>query len=110
MRRWLHFAGCFILPTSLVVWVAWYLAWYTSIPLKMAASPEIVILASDQIQDRVCSTVVQIAESSIKDHGFFSVGLSGGSLAKLLCLGLKSRPGIGEPPSSSSTRYSGTSS
>lgn len=107
MQRWLHFAGCFALPTSLV---AVLLAWYT----KMAAPPEIVILASDQIQDRVCSTVVQIAETSIKDHGFFSVGVSGGSLAKLLCAGLKNRQEIGEPtylhPRSSSARHVGSSS
>lgn len=93
MRRWLHFAGCYVLPTSLVVWVAWCI----SLPTKMAAPPEIVVLTPDQIQEKVCTAVVQIAESSIKDHGFFSVGVSGGSLAKVLCLGLKSRPGIGEP-------------
>ena len=94
MRRCLHFAGCCVLPTSLVVvWVAWCI----NSPTKMAAPPEIVVLAPDQIQEKVCAAVVQIAESSIKDHGFFSVGVSGGSLAKVLCLGLKSRPGIGEP-------------
>ena len=97
MQRWLHFAGCLVLPTSLVVvGVAWCLAWYANVRPKMAAPPEIVVLASDQIQDKVCNNVVQIAESSIKDHGFFSVGVSGGSLAKLLCTGLKSRPGIGK--------------
>lgn len=96
MQRWLHFAGWLLSTSLVVVGVAWCLAWYANIRPKMAAPPEIVVLASDQIQDKVCNNVVQIAESSIKDHGFFSFGVSGGSLAKLLCTGLKSRPGIGQ--------------
>jgi 6-phosphogluconolactonase len=61
----------------------------------MAASPEIIVVSSEvELQEKVCSAVLSIAESSIKDHGFFSVGVSGGSVSKILTKGLVSKSDI----------------
>lgn len=43
------------------------------------------------LQREVCSLIAQKSSEAIKDHGFFSVGFSGGSLPKIVCPGLLSR-------------------
>jgi len=42
------------------------------------------------LQREVCSLIAQKSLEAIKDHGFFSVGFSGGSLPKIVCPGLLS--------------------
>ena len=105
MNKYLHFIGCYFLPIGLTILLAFLLQDYFSrIQIhaksrnnKMAGAPEIVVLPSDvEIKERICEAVITIAEKSIKDHGFFSVGFSGGSLAKFLAQGLKDRAGIGK--------------
>ena len=40
------------------------------------------------LQREVCSLVAKKSSEAIKDHGFFTVGFSGGSLPKIVCPGL----------------------
>lgn len=40
------------------------------------------------LQDEVCKLIAQKSASSIQDHGFFTIALSGGSSAKIVCSGL----------------------
>lgn len=42
------------------------------------------------LQQEVCSLIAQKSSEAIKDHGFFAVGFSGGSLPKIVCPGLLS--------------------
>lgn len=42
------------------------------------------------LQREVCSLIAQKSSEAIKDHGFFTVGFSGGSLPKIVCPGLLS--------------------
>ena len=42
------------------------------------------------LQREVCSLIAQKSSEAIKDHGFFAVGFSGGSLPKIVCPGLLS--------------------
>ena len=37
------------------------------------------------LQREVCSLIAQKSSEAIKDHGFFAVGFSGGSLPKIVC-------------------------
>ena len=56
------------------------------------ATPEFHIVATgEQLQAQVCDFVVARARKAIEDHGHFSVGLSGGSLAKVVSQGLRER-------------------
>lgn len=48
----------------------------------------------DDLQAEVCQFITANAEKAIADHGHFSVGLSGGSVAKLVTQGLRGRAGI----------------
>ncbi|XP_065914455.1 6-phosphogluconolactonase-like [Dysidea avara] len=58
----------------------------------------VTVLVSDaEVQKTLCDAVVEVATKSITDHDFFSIGLSGGSLAKVLSHGLKDRKDIEWP-------------
>ena len=99
MKKYPHLVGFLILPVLLVLLLV--ILVYRDFANKMAASsPEIVIVSSDvELQEKVCDAVLRIADSSIKDHGFFSVGVSGGSVSKILSKGLVSKSPIGKHPS-----------
>ena len=43
---------------------------------------------TDEIQKYLTDKVLEIADKAVQDHGFFSIGISGGSVAKILCRGL----------------------
>lgn len=53
-----------------------------------------VLDSGAEIQQAVCDRVVQLGASSIKERGVFTVGVSGGSLAKYLSNGLRDRTDI----------------
>lgn len=60
-----------------------------------SGTPQIHVLPSgDEIQKEIADRIVKIANESISDHSFFTLGLSGGSVAKYVSLGLKDRPDI----------------
>ncbi|XP_069120670.1 6-phosphogluconolactonase-like [Argopecten irradians] len=53
------------------------------------AAPMTVVEASDtEVAAKLCEFVVQTANKAIEERGQFTVGFSGGSLAKFLCNGL----------------------
>ena len=59
------------------------------------ASPQLHIVSdSAKLQAEVCDLVSVVAKKSIDDHGHFSVGLSGGSVAKFVSQGLRGRSDI----------------
>lgn len=45
--------------------------------------------SQNEIKQKVAELILSIAEVSINDHGFFSIGVSGGSVAKILTQGLR---------------------
>ena len=47
-----------------------------------------VVDIAEELQTSVISMVESAATASIEDHGFFTLGVSGGSVAKILCQGL----------------------
>lgn len=52
------------------------------------ALPQLHILSSGgDIQKEVCAGILDCAAKSVADHGFFSIGLSGGSVAKIVSQG-----------------------
>lgn len=59
------------------------------------ATPQLHIYSdSGKLQGDVCDFIVSTASKSISDHNHFSVGLSGGSVAKIVSKGLKDRTDI----------------
>ena len=56
-------------------------------------SPPHLHIYSDtsKLQDEVCDFIVAAASASISDHNHFSLGLSGGSVAKIVSKGLRDR-------------------
>lgn len=57
----------------------------------MASKPIFHIIDNqDEIKREVIDLILSIAKASINDHGLFTLGVSGGSVAKLLTQGLKS--------------------
>lgn len=56
------------------------------------AAPTILVLESEaDVSSKLCDLVIEKANSAIERDGKFTVGLSGGSMAKFLCNGLPSR-------------------
>ena len=53
-----------------------------------------VIENADERQAKIVGLTLDAAKQSILDHGFFSIGVSGGSLAKIVCHGLRDKQGI----------------
>ena len=47
-----------------------------------------------EVQKTLCDAVVEVAAKCTVDHDFFSIGLSGGSVAKFITRGLKERSDI----------------
>ena len=56
------------------------------------AAPQLHIHTSgDEVQTKVCDMIAEVAKKSVEDHGFFSVGLSGGSVSKYVSQGFRTR-------------------
>nr|XP_022321101.1 6-phosphogluconolactonase-like [Crassostrea virginica] len=56
------------------------------------AAPTVIILESEtEVSTKLCDIVIEKANSAIERDGRFTLGLSGGSMAKFLCNGLPSR-------------------
>ena len=59
------------------------------------AKPILHIYAnSDELRKTTNDMIMAEEKKSIGDHGFFSIGLSGGSLAKIVCDGLRDRTDV----------------
>ena len=59
------------------------------------AAPQLHIAgSSDELPGQVCDFVAAIAKRAASEHGFFSVGLSGGSVAKFISQGLRDRSDV----------------
>lgn len=59
------------------------------------ASPQLhVFRTGDEVQENVCNRVEEYATKCISDHGNFTVGLSGGSVAKYISQGFISRTNV----------------
>ena len=67
----------------------------SSSSLKKMAKP-ILHVEGDaaDLQKNVISLIENAAKSSIEDHGFFTLGVSGGSVAKILCQGLAKKQDV----------------
>ena len=52
---------------------------------------------SSKLQSTVCDFIASKASLAEKDHGHFSIGLSGGSVSKIVSLGLRDRKDINWP-------------
>ena len=62
------------------------------------ATPQLHIISdSNKVQAEVCDFICTAANKSIRDHGHFSVGLSGGSVAKIVSKGLRDRKDVDWP-------------
>ena len=62
------------------------------------ASPQLHTFSdSSKLQSEVLDYIIATAQASISDHGHFSVGFSGGSVSKILSLGLRDRKDIDWP-------------
>lgn len=48
------------------------------------------LAGEDILRQEICSLIAKKSSEAIKDHGFFAVGFSGGSLPKVVCPGLLS--------------------
>ena len=46
--------------------------------------------SKDDLQEAICSLIAKQSSAAIENHGFFSVGFSGGSLPNIVCPGLLS--------------------
>ena len=58
------------------------------------ATPKIHVIGNaDELQAQVVDLILSIASKAIQDHGFFSIGVSGGSVAKIVSQGLQARKG-----------------
>jgi 6-phosphogluconolactonase len=55
------------------------------------ATPQLHVVSAGDIQDIVCDRVVEYASKCILDRGLFTIGVSGGSVAKYLTQGLGAR-------------------
>ena len=61
----------------------------------MAATPQLHVLGTaDDVQREMCNKLVDYSKECISDHSYFTIGLSGGSVAKYICNGLKHRTDI----------------
>lgn len=61
----------------------------------MAAKPVIHMYTSpDNLFNCTNDMILEEEAKAVKDHGFFAIGVSGGSVAKLICDGLKERPKV----------------
>lgn len=60
------------------------------------ATPQLHIIGdnSSQVQSTVCDFIVSKARQAAQDHSKFSIGLSGGSVSKIVSLGLRDRKDI----------------
>lgn len=59
------------------------------------ASPQLHIFSNnDELKSKVCDFIVAAAKKAAEDHDHFSVGLSGGSVAKIVSQGLRGRSDI----------------
>ena len=62
---------------------------------KKMATPQLHIFSDNsELQKALCDLVAAKSKKSENDHGHFSIGLSGGSLAKMLSQGLRDRKDI----------------
>ena len=68
----------------------------TAPPLQLAmATPQLHIISdSSKIQDTVCDFIAARAKQAAQDHSYFSIGLSGGSVSKIVSLGLRDRKDV----------------
>lgn len=53
-----------------------------------------VLTSEAEVQKTLCDAVVEVGAKSTADHDFFSIGFSGGSVAKFVTRGLKERSDI----------------
>lgn len=59
------------------------------------ATPQLHIFGdSSKLQSSICDFIAAKASLAEKDHGHFSIGLSGGSVSKIVSLGLRDRKDI----------------
>ncbi len=62
--------------------------------IAMAAPQLHIFASSDALQTQACEFIVASSKKAIGDHGYFSVGLSGGSVAKIVPQGLRGRSDV----------------
>ena len=60
----------------------------------MASPQQHIFSDNTKLQSEVISYILAAAKSSIAEHGHFSVGFSGGSVSKIISLGLRDRQDI----------------
>lgn len=61
----------------------------------LMATPQLhIINDSSQLQDKVCDFIIEKAKEALKHHAHFSLGVSGGSVSKIVSQGLRSRKDI----------------
>ena len=59
------------------------------------SAPQLHVFESgSELQQSFCDLVAETAKKAASDHGFFSVGFSGGSVAKMLSQGMSSRADV----------------
>lgn len=59
------------------------------------ASPQLhVVDGDDALQQQVCDLIAEVSKKTVANHGYFSVGFSGGSAAKIVCKGLRPRSDV----------------
>ncbi len=58
----------------------------------MAKPIRCIIENADEREAKITELILNAAVLSIQDHGFFSIGVSGGSAAKIVCQGLRGKP------------------
>lgn len=63
--------------------------------MRIMATPQLHIFnESAKLQSTVCDFIVASAKKAVEDHSHFSIGLSGGSVSKIVSLGLRDRKDI----------------
>lgn len=58
------------------------------------ATPQLKLIDSSVIQSAVCDFIVARAQQATSERSCFSIGLSGGSVAKIISLGLRDRKDV----------------
>jgi len=65
------------------------------VELITMATPQLHILGgAAKIQSEICDFIIARAAEAVRDHGHFSIGLSGGSVSKMVSLGLRERSDV----------------
>lgn len=62
--------------------------------VRTMATPQLHIGSLEEVPKVVCDFVATVAKKSAGERGFFSVGLSGGSVAKFISQGLRDRSDV----------------